>query len=535
MTEQDALYRAIIANPEEDTPRLVYADWLEEHGRDEEAEFIRLDCRLGEGSLELPDYVELSTRREELRLWLQAHAPHSQLKLKGRWLLPGGWWISTARGFPRQLYFTSSVRLGAKEVKRCAAALEHAFKHLPTRWVSVGFGELDDLAEFLKQPVVEAISHLRVSELRLPGDDAAQLLANSNHLRNLTSAAFELTPGEAGATALARSDHLMQLRSFSLGRESISAATVRALAAAPWFRNLTEIAFTGDGLSTEAFEELGRVPVCKQLQWLNLAGGSFSLNSWREFARVRSFPGLKQLFLRNAELTEGRTAALAECAGFRLVSLDLSLCAIGDGGLIDLLKAPWIASLRKLDLEYNGLSPTGGRILAACERLEGLEYLDLSGNPLGVGGLRAVFGSRNLRRLLALLLSDSTTKLRPGHLPEFLRALNSPRLRHLGLSGLPVDRETAEALGRDKFRTLRRLSLTGCQIRDEAASVLLTSAALNDLIELDLDQNDITTAVKHLSNRRVLPQLSQCSLYGNPIDQEIARKLARRPGIQVVA
>ncbi|QJW93152.1 TIGR02996 domain-containing protein [Frigoriglobus tundricola] len=32
MTERDALLRAICANPDDDTPRLVYADWLDEHG-----------------------------------------------------------------------------------------------------------------------------------------------------------------------------------------------------------------------------------------------------------------------------------------------------------------------------------------------------------------------------------------------------------------------------------------------------------------------------------------------------------------------
>jgi uncharacterized protein (TIGR02996 family) len=39
-----ALLAAIIAEPEDDTPRLVYADWLDEHARPERAEFIRVQC-----------------------------------------------------------------------------------------------------------------------------------------------------------------------------------------------------------------------------------------------------------------------------------------------------------------------------------------------------------------------------------------------------------------------------------------------------------------------------------------------------------
>src|SRR5436190_9976773 len=43
-SEQLALWSAIRANPLDDTPRLVYADWLQEHGDDERAEFIRVQC-----------------------------------------------------------------------------------------------------------------------------------------------------------------------------------------------------------------------------------------------------------------------------------------------------------------------------------------------------------------------------------------------------------------------------------------------------------------------------------------------------------
>lgn len=47
MHDRDALVRAIIENPEDDSPRLVYADWLDEHGGAARAEFIRLQCELG--------------------------------------------------------------------------------------------------------------------------------------------------------------------------------------------------------------------------------------------------------------------------------------------------------------------------------------------------------------------------------------------------------------------------------------------------------------------------------------------------------
>lgn len=46
MTDHDAFMQAIIADPANDTPRLLYADWLEEQGDGERAEFIRMQCEL---------------------------------------------------------------------------------------------------------------------------------------------------------------------------------------------------------------------------------------------------------------------------------------------------------------------------------------------------------------------------------------------------------------------------------------------------------------------------------------------------------
>ena len=46
MTTRDAFLAAVAEAPEDDAPRLVFADWLEENGQPERAELIRLQCRL---------------------------------------------------------------------------------------------------------------------------------------------------------------------------------------------------------------------------------------------------------------------------------------------------------------------------------------------------------------------------------------------------------------------------------------------------------------------------------------------------------
>lgn len=44
--ERRALLRSIFDAPEDDLPRLIYADWLEEHGQPERAEYIRLGIEI---------------------------------------------------------------------------------------------------------------------------------------------------------------------------------------------------------------------------------------------------------------------------------------------------------------------------------------------------------------------------------------------------------------------------------------------------------------------------------------------------------
>src|SRR5947209_2285796 len=66
VNEEQALLTAIVAQPDEDTPRLVYADWIEEHGQPERAEFIRLqiqEANLADGA---PEREKVAERRRAL-------------------------------------------------------------------------------------------------------------------------------------------------------------------------------------------------------------------------------------------------------------------------------------------------------------------------------------------------------------------------------------------------------------------------------------------------------------------------------------
>ena len=56
MDEEHALLAAVVAHPDDDTPRLVYADWLQEHDQPERAEYIRLSIQLANLRYGEPDF-----------------------------------------------------------------------------------------------------------------------------------------------------------------------------------------------------------------------------------------------------------------------------------------------------------------------------------------------------------------------------------------------------------------------------------------------------------------------------------------------
>jgi uncharacterized protein (TIGR02996 family) len=72
MSDEDTFAHAILANPDDDLPRLVFADWLEERGRESHAELIRVQCELAQLPRRSRDpqkkarRAELAAREKEL-------------------------------------------------------------------------------------------------------------------------------------------------------------------------------------------------------------------------------------------------------------------------------------------------------------------------------------------------------------------------------------------------------------------------------------------------------------------------------------
>jgi uncharacterized protein (TIGR02996 family) len=103
--DEAALLKAVCRAPADDLPRLVYADWLEEHGREERAEFIRLQI---EAERDAPD----SGRWERQKRIYDLHRDHAPRWLRElpRWAV-GGSPPSFVRGFPERFEVVASLFL----------------------------------------------------------------------------------------------------------------------------------------------------------------------------------------------------------------------------------------------------------------------------------------------------------------------------------------------------------------------------------------------------------------------------------------
>src|SRR5262249_13724983 len=110
----------IRTSPEEDAPRLIYADWLDDHGDADGAEFIRVSRRAARLGADHPEAVRLRKGREAL---LQAHwdewggplrvfVPAPPTWEDQHWLLGGfdrRWLMSFHRGFLEALGVTAQT------------------------------------------------------------------------------------------------------------------------------------------------------------------------------------------------------------------------------------------------------------------------------------------------------------------------------------------------------------------------------------------------------------------------------------------
>ena len=548
MTEEAALLRAIIAHADEDTPRLVYADWLDENRPDRRpspaecpsarAEFIRVQCRLVGGAFHAPDYPELLERELDLATWLNTHDPDPYLALDDLCCsnqFEGGEWGHYRRGFPEIVEFEDYGEDADETIQMLTKALEGAFVRCPARTLRLQDAMAEEIARLARHPIFAYVRGLFLDYLGEGNEDEAiRAVARSPRVAGLRRLFIDFPIGPSACKALALSQYLGKMESLVLDYPLVGPAAVRALGQARWFRNLRRLQLWLD--REDVLQAIADLPPMRRLVSLKLnIAPATSLAAFRRIVESDSFPRLAHLDLSTCDLSPEHIALVAR-GRWPLRHLEIGRNKVRRAGCEALAAAPFARTLRILDLRGAEVTSGGIQTLAQAPSLAGLRHLDLAENPIGPGGLAALAESPHLRGLRSLDLAQLNSARGPiaaRDVSAFLSALDMPELRHLNLDLLPVGIRGAKLIAsRPTFANLTRLGLAACAIGDAGARAVVQSKLLANLVSLDLSANKLGRGVERLASRKVLPRLAYCRL-GSGVPKSTAARLRRRPGMRV--
>jgi uncharacterized protein (TIGR02996 family) len=225
MSDADALLAAVLADPDADLPRLVYADWLDEHGEPERAEFIRVQIELARTPPR--DVGPWNTRLVDLRARQQT-----------LWAVHGEKWLAPLRapGAPLDGLTAShgAFRRGFVEVvwmptRRFLREADRLFRLVPVRELRVTEVTVPQLGELLGSPYLGRLAGLDLSD-RHVGNTAVRMLTAvkaSAALRVLRLRGCGLT--DWWARDLAAVSFAWPLRELDVSSNPLSAAGLAAL------------------------------------------------------------------------------------------------------------------------------------------------------------------------------------------------------------------------------------------------------------------------------------------------------------------
>ena len=235
--DEAALLRTICANPADDLPRLVYADWLEENGRSERAEFIRLQIGLSE-------YWPLSThkrRADRIEELLKTHRKTWDRELPN-WVVDrsccgcGCCRMNYSRGFIEELTVSASpfLQFGPQLLGRVPLT-------------SIRLYEAEKLLH--KLAACPWLGHVPKLQLRYScfQNDRFAALASSPYLQTLENLDLQCSDiNDIGARALANSRFLRSLKRLDLRYNNISIGAVKMMAHSPNLQNLEQLDLLGN-------------------------------------------------------------------------------------------------------------------------------------------------------------------------------------------------------------------------------------------------------------------------------------------------
>jgi uncharacterized protein (TIGR02996 family) len=319
------LLQAVLASPDDDAPRLVYADWLSERG-DPRGELIQTQCVLSD-----PSTLEgLDALRERERELLATHGR--------RWLSAMGLDARSVAIHP-MVARTEALEHRRGELVFFHRGFVYAAKVRFLTYANSSRALSEEPLQRLTLTHVAWTDTSRLSDLRA----APSLTALVFHASGL---------GSSGAAALASSQALRNVRELCLSGCAIDDGGLSALASSRVPEALEVLDLSDNHLlGTSSAEALSDAP------WLG---------------------GLRSLQLNDSGMGDNAVWVLGRSRGFReLRRLGLKFCRLENAGICALASSDFLRTLTHLDLRSNPIGEEAARALVVTRKLPHLERLDL--------------------------------------------------------------------------------------------------------------------------------------------------------------
>jgi uncharacterized protein (TIGR02996 family) len=545
---EEAFIQDVRDNPDDDTPRLIYADWLADGGDADRAEFIRVQCDL-----------ERLPAASERAAALRRRAVELQAEHESAWL---GEWSERLVRWTFRRGFLDAVVLTARPFLDNGGEL---FRRHPVR--QVAFVQEDgtpvDHAAVPELAACPHLAHVRSLDATAcrpdepyfgmydgghPGAAWCSALAGARHVTRLEELLLDsgLRNGPDATTveafaALASAAHLRTLRRLSLAHAypcGLGDSLVDALARSTFAHNLETLILDSTAITDAGARRLADTPAFARLRRLGLADcaelGASGLRATLESPHLAALeevgldaaselvgvladsPRLGQLRgltvarwsrSRRNSLDAAEWLRLARRPDLTLKRFRLSYDAITDVGLAALLAAPGLAGLEELSVAW--VARTGGEASAALRRsaigprLAILHWQDgrTDAEPLvswpGLRGLSAWgFGFGECSGKFAPVLASphfprGLTRLSPGivlledDLLAMANCLDLAGLTSLAPSDCEWTLEAMEAVLHSPYlRNLEALHLGSESYRTDSLLLLASSSGLPRLRDL---------------------------------------------------
>lgn len=382
MTPETELLDAIYASPDEDGPRVVYADYLLAKG-DPRGELIQVQCRLADPHIGESEHRKLRAVENKL---LAAHG--------GAWTAP----VLDVVGQPSavQMFTPTKVefRRGFVDSVRGASIILEQIESLFAVAPLVTKLRLDPTPPYDQPTQIKGSSlvspHLaKLEELQLflpgAGEEAAELIAACPHFTNLKSLTLAISRWDMvveggaltarGARALARSPHLAKLEKLILDDNRLGDDGVVALTEEPHWR-LVELSLAGNLVTDEGVRAIAGAASSEHLRRLNLARAQMKPATAGVLASSKHLDALEELNLEDVNLKAKGAKALLDALSLKsLRHLSLESTGLGDEGIGVVARSPKLRQLRVLNIRKNGIGKKAMAELARSENLCELEKI----------------------------------------------------------------------------------------------------------------------------------------------------------------